>query len=1041
MRLLRSLSLLLLAGSLAAGGLAAPAQASTTDSAFDQAAGTLKVDYANYMSKHDIVYNRPNTNPLYGLTVGNGRTGAMVWNQNGLTMQVSGVDLSEQSAYAAGTANLYTNPGMDTGYTNYQQRLSLYDGTLITKYDSNRTVTIMGSPNSEIMGIHVDDSRGGVSSVAFDLSMWDPATVTNMADVPDLNTWKTISTFSDSNVAGFSRGQTDANGFGYSMAATVEGANFTTQVVDGRKVRLNITPTSSYTIWLTAASRINAPNRDSVTQARNQLASVKTTGYATTFNNYKNFWHSFWNKSFVQYSNGSKDADYMENVYYLSTYMIAAAGFGNYPAHFINGVFRATQDQSKWSNAYWYWNQRDVYLSFLASDHSDLIDRHNNLYSRNYNALKAYTQTRYGVDGLWVPETMGWDGNARGTTGSDYTKNILSTGYEAAYSMYMRYRYTNDTNYLQNVAYPFMRETAKFYSAMLTHDTTNNTYYMANSNSHETYWNVRNAITDLAAVRSIFPLTIQVSQQLGVDSGLRSTWQNVLDHLVPYVVSNGAYQPHQPPISQTRNNENVSAELIWPYDVTGIGYSDYQTAVNTWNQRPFPYGNVWSNDAVQAARLGLGDQAYNGMKTMLQKYQNYPNGMTNNTNGVFEYLGVHLTALNESLLQSYNDKIRVFPAVPTDSSFVGKFTLLAKDGFLVSSEREAGEIKYVGLKSQYGKQATVVNPWGTQQVRVRRTSDNAVVTTSSAGEVTFPTAANTVYVVERTAKPLSNYTSTTLTGTANQGVKTLSGTASALGTAGQTSNSLINDTELTYDSNWYQTTARGYGDYNDDTHHTNTVGATATYTFTGTGIDYLSERHSDMGNVDVYIDNVFQTNVNLNVSGGRQVQQVVYSKTGLSNGQHTLKIVNKATAVGMVDAVRVTTGGSSGAGTISLRSRANNLYVTAPTGSPLIANKTAIGTSEQFEKVNLGNGNIALRAKSNDQFVAAENAGAAALIANRPTAGSWETFQQINNPDGTISLKATINNRYVCADGGGAQPLIANRDAIGPWESFDLITN
>ena len=1041
MRLLRSLSLLLLAGSLAAGGLAAPAQASTTDSAFDQAAGTLKVDYANYMSKHDIVYNRPNTNPLYGLTVGNGRTGAMVWNQNGLTMQVSGVDLSEQSAYAAGTANLYTNPGMDTGYTNYQQRLSLYDGTLITKYDSNRTVTIMGSPNSEIMGIHVDDSRGGVSSVAFDLSMWDPATVTNMADVPDLNTWKTISTFSDANVAGFSRGQTDANGFGYSMAATVEGANFTTQVVDGRKVRLNITPTSSYTIWLTAASRINAPNRDSVTQARNQLASVKTTGYATTFNNYKNFWHSFWNKSFVQYSNGSKDADYMENVYYLSTYMIAAAGFGNYPAHFINGVFRATQDQSKWSNAYWYWNQRDVYLSFLASDHSDLIDRHNNLYSRNYNALKAYTQTRYGVDGLWVPETMGWDGNARGTTGSDYTKNILSTGYEAAYSMYMRYRYTNDTNYLQNVAYPFMRETAKFYSAMLTHDTTNNTYYMANSNSHETYWNVRNAITDLAAVRSIFPLTIQVSQQLGVDSGLRSTWQNVLDHLVPYVVSNGAYQPHQPPISQTRNNENVSAELIWPYDVTGIGSSDYQTAVNTWNQRPFPYGNVWSNDAVQAARLGLGDQAYNGMKTMLQKYQNYPNGMTNNTNGVFEYLGVHLTALNESLLQSYNDKIRVFPAVPTDSSFVGKFTLLAKDGFLVSSEREAGEIKYVGLKSQYGKQATVVNPWGTQQVRVRRTSDNAVVTTSSAGEVTFPTAANTVYVVERTAKPLSNYTSTTLTGTANQGVKTLSGTASALGTAGQTSNSLINDTELTYDSNWYQTTARGYGDYNDDTHHTNTNGATATYTFTGTGIDYLSERHSDMGNVDVYIDNVFQTNVNLNVSGGRQVQQVVYSKTGLSNGQHTLKIVNKATAVGMVDAVRVTTGGSSGAGTISLRSRANNLYVTAPTGSPLIANKTAIGTSEQFEKVNLGNGNIALRAKSNDQFVAAENAGAAALIANRPTAGSWETFQQINNPDGTISLKATINNRYVCADGGGAQPLIANRDAIGPWESFDLITN
>ena len=69
---------------------------------------------------------------------------------------------------------------------------------------------------------------------------------------------------------------------------------------------------------------------------------------------------------------------------------------------------------------------------------------------------------------------------------------------------------------------------------------------------------------------------------------------------------------------------------------------------------------------------------------MLQKYQSYPNGMTNNTNGVFEYLGVHLSVMNESLLQSYNDKIRVFPALPKDAAFVGRFTLLAKGGFLVS---------------------------------------------------------------------------------------------------------------------------------------------------------------------------------------------------------------------------------------------------------------------------------------------------------------------------------------------------------------------
>jgi alpha-L-fucosidase 2 len=895
---------LLMALSLAAGllTLATPAVASTTDAAFNTSTGAMNVDYAGYLAKHDIVYNRANTNPAYGLTVGNGRTGAMVWNQNGLTMQVSGADLSEQSAYAAGLVNLYTNPGMDSGYSTYQQRLSMYDGTLTTKYDSNRTVTIMGSPNSEVMGIHVDDSRS-VSSVALDLSLWDPSTVSNVADVPDLNTWKTYSTFADSSGVGLSRGQTDANGFGYTLAATVEGASYSSQVVNGSKVRLTITPSSSYTIWFTAASRINAPNRDSVAQARGQLSSVKGTGYSTTLNNYKNWWHAFWQKSFVQYSNSSGEADYLENVYYLATYMIASGGYGNYPFHFINGVYRSTGDQTKWSNAYWYWNQRDVYNSFLASNHADLLKTFNNLYSRNYSALKSYTNTRYGVDALWVPETMGWDGNARGTVNSDFTKNILSTGTEAAFNMYLYYRYTNDANYLRNTAYPFMRDVVRFYAAKLTRDA-NGKYTMASSNAHETYWNVPGAITDLAAVKSLFPVTIQASQTLGLDADLRTQWQNILTNLAPYPTDGSAYLPHTPPIAQTRNGENVASEVIWPYNTTGIGASDYQTAVNTWNRRPFPYDNVWANDAIQAARLGLGDQAYSGMKTMLQKYQNFPNGLTANTNGVFEYLGVNLSAMNEALMQSYNDKIRVFPAPPSDSSFAGKFTLLAKGGFQVSSEREGGEIKYVGLKSLYGNSATVVNPWGTQQVRVRRISDNAIIATSSSAEVTFATAAGTVYVVERTAKPLTSYSSTRLSGSANQDVKTLRNTSSTLG-LGKTPSAMVNDTALTYDANWFGSSGRGLGDFNDDVHYATSNGATAQYTFTGTGVDYIAEKNGDEGNVDVYIDNVFQTNVNLNVSGGRQSQQVVYEKTGLSNGTHTIKIVNKTTSVGIIDALKI----------------------------------------------------------------------------------------------------------------------------------------
>jgi alpha-L-fucosidase 2 len=997
----------LVASFAVATALAQPAHASTTDAAFSSGTGALNVDYAGYLSKHDVVDNSPTTNPLYGLTVGNGHTGAMVWSQNGITAQVSGVDLSEQSTYAAGNVNLQTTPAIDSGYTTYQQRLSLYDGTLTTKYDSNRTVTVLGSPanasgSPEVLGLHVDDSRSGVSAITLDLSMWDPSTVTNSGDVPDLTTWKTISTFADANGAGFSRGQSDANGFGYTFAATVEGASSTASVVNGTRVRLTITPTSSYTIWLVAASRINAANRDSVTAARNQLASVKSTGYATTLANYKSWWHSFWSRSFVQYSTANGDADYIENVYYLATYMIAAGGYGNYPFHFINGVFRATQDTTKWSNAYWYWNQRDVYNSFLASNHVDLISTFNKLYSRNSSALKSYTQTRYGIDGLWVPETMGWDGNARGTVGSDYTKDILSTGTEAAYNMYLQYRYSNDTSYLQNTAYPFIRDVVKFYAAKLSKDS-NGKYYMAVSNSHETYWDVKDAVTDLAAVRLLFPIAIQVSTQLGQDSGARASWQSIVDNLVPYPTQNGAYLPMDPPVAATHNGENVASELIWPYDRTGIGASDYQTALNTWNSRPFPYGNVWANDAVQAARLGLGDQALSGMKTMLQKYQNYPNGMTSNTNGVFEYLGVNLAALNESLLQSYTGKIRVFPAAPSDSSFVGKFTLLAEDGFQVSSEREGGDIKYVGIKSLYGKQATVINPWSGQSVQVRRASDNAILTTSSAAEISFATATNTVYVVERVAKPLSSYSSTTLTGSANQGQKSLSNTASTLGISAGATNGPTFYPDINYGGTGVKL---GVGNYD-----------LAQLQSTGIGNDAISSIRVPSGfTVTAYADSGF-------------------SGTSWTFTADNANLINS----GNNDAISSLKITSSGSGT-ALRAHANSQYVTAG-ANPLIANSTTVGAAQLFDLVDQGNGNVALRAHANSQWVCAENAGAAALIANRASVGQWETFQLIQNSDGSVSFKSAANGMYVTADNGGAAALIANRTAIGPWEEFDRVTS
>ncbi|WP_431262096.1 lectin [Roseateles chitinivorans] len=127
---------------------------------------------------------------------------------------------------------------------------------------------------------------------------------------------------------------------------------------------------------------------------------------------------------------------------------------------------------------------------------------------------------------------------------------------------------------------------------------------------------------------------------------------------------------------------------------------------------------------------------------------------------------------------------------------------------------------------------------------------------------------------------------------------------------------------------------------------------------------------------------------------------------------------------------------------VTLRARVNNRYVTAENAgaTALIANRDAIGGWEQFELLDAGNGNIALRARANGKLVCAENGGGSALIANRTAVGPWESFKLIRNPNGSVTLQSIANNRYVTAENAGAASLIANRTAIGPWEQFDLIT-
>ncbi len=80
------------------------------------------------------------------------------------------------------------------------------------------------------------------------------------------------------------------------------------------------------------------------------------------------------------------------------------------------------------------------------------------------------------------------------------------------------------------------------------------------------------------------------------------------------------------------------------------------------------------------------------------------------------------------------------------------------------------------------------------------------------------------------------------------------------------------------------------GYYLQDAHYSNIAGSYAEFKFTGTGVRWIGKKSNDHGKADIYIDGVFDSTVDT-YSATDILQAICYQKTGLTSGEHILRIV------------------------------------------------------------------------------------------------------------------------------------------------------
>jgi hypothetical protein len=108
------------------------------------------------------------------------------------------------------------------------------------------------------------------------------------------------------------------------------------------------------------------------------------------------------------------------------------------------------------------------------------------------------------------------------------------------------------------------------------------------------------------------------------------------------------------------------------------------------------------------------------------------------------------------------------------------------------------------------------------------------------------------------------------------------------------------DLAIQYSGSWSASGFRGLGDYDDGVHYAQDNGASASLTFTGTGITFYTETNVDEGTIGVSVDGASKGTVDAGTPT-RVAQVPLYSISGLSNGRHTITLTKQSGQYFLVD--------------------------------------------------------------------------------------------------------------------------------------------
>jgi hypothetical protein len=487
------------------------------------------------------------------------------------------------------------------------------------------------------------------------------------------------------------------------------------------------------TVTLALAMQSNYDDKAPLLAAKKKVAKLTPAKVKKLEQAHRQWWREFWAKSLIEI-----DEPRLPQAYYAARY---AQGAGMRDRDFPPGLFGlwVTHDDPSWAGDYHLnFDYQSQFYSLYKNNHIEQADVFDQPILDFIERGKWYAKHARGMRGVYYPVGIWAKGmetsRQPGRGDSAHVEKggvFLGQRGNAAYClvpMAMRWYHTYDLDYAKRI-YPFAIEVINFWEDYLKFEPVEGgegRYVIYGDSAHESIHTGGqgdlNSPLGLGLVHSAFTLMLDMTGEMGVDAGRHEKWEHIVKHLSKFATfekdGKTIFRYSEKGTEWVPDN-SVGLQHIYPAGAISLD----DTELTEIGRNMIDAKSRWGSDNgvnsmyPAAVRVGYDPEA------LLKHLDNLFFGWSARTDshlprGLEEGSTVPNT-INEMLCMSHRQVLRVFPVWPKnkDARF---WSLRAEGAFLVSSELKGGDVKFIKIHSEKGRDCTFVNPWPGMAVDVYR---------------------------------------------------------------------------------------------------------------------------------------------------------------------------------------------------------------------------------------------------------------------------------------------------------------------------------